>query len=320
MPNARHMLVYAAAVYPTKDSETNALLLANSIRKRAGSLSECPIWFFTPFYGQALSERTEQRLQDLDVYMCQFHIDRELIRFPFLAEAHAAAEAEEEARQRTEALAWLAANTIVVTTPFAYVLDQGVSVKYRPVHHKLIGSSFDEPIDEFWKLMYEKCGVKDTDLFPMNGHVDGAKIRPYFNAGSVILRPELGLLTKWSKEFLRIHRQSEVTEFVQKDDRYAIFLHQAVLTGVILSNVKREELIELPNLYNYPIHLHSEDRTENRPNLVDECVTLRHEGFYNNANWYEVMESSAAFKDWLKIYLDSLGVSPMSASYTPRRS
>ncbi len=316
------MVVYAATVYPTETSEANALILANSIRQRGGSLSECPIWFFTPFYGKALSEQTERLLEDLNVHMCEFNMDKELVRFPFMADAYAAALAEEEARDRTEVLAWLAANSIIVRTPFAYVLDRGVSLKYRPVHHQLIGSSYNEPIDDFWKFIYEKCGVKDTDLFPMQGHVDGAKIRPYFNAGSVILRPELGLLAKWRDEFLRIHGQPEVSEFIQKDDAYAIFLHQAVLTGVILSNVEREGLIELPNLYNYPIHLHSEDRTDNRPKLVDECVTLRHERFYNDTNWYEKMESSPAFKHWLKTCLDSLGMSSdtVSASHSPRGS
>ncbi len=315
-------MIYAATVYPRENSETNALILANSIRQRAGSLSECPIWFFTPFYGKALSEQTERLLEDLNVHMCEFIMDNELVRFPFMADAHAAALAEEEAQGRTEVLAWLAANTIIVRTPFAYVLDRGVSLKFRPVHHQLIGSSYNQPIDDFWKLIYEECGVKDTDLFPMQGHIDGAKIRPYFNAGSIILRPELGLLGKWRDEFLRIHNQSEVSEFVQRDDHYAIFLHQAVLTGVILSSVEREGLVELPNLYNYPIHLYSEDCTENRPKLVDKCVTLRHEGFYNDTNWYEKIESSTAFKDWLKTCLDSLGLSSSqeSASHTPRGS
>jgi hypothetical protein len=41
-------LAFASIVFPREGSETNAILLAESIRSFTGGLSENPIFFYTP--------------------------------------------------------------------------------------------------------------------------------------------------------------------------------------------------------------------------------------------------------------------------------
>ena len=65
--------------------------------------------------------------------------------------------------------------------------------------------------------------------------------------------------------------------FYEKNELYSIFIHQAVLTGVILSSLKRDELHELPFTYNYPLHLYNEVPQDLRPGNIDELVTVRYE-------------------------------------------
>ena len=54
-------LAFASLVFPREGSETNAILLAESIRSFAGGLSENPINFYTPGGGGALSHPREWR-------------------------------------------------------------------------------------------------------------------------------------------------------------------------------------------------------------------------------------------------------------------
>lgn len=292
-------LVFASIVSPSEASETNALLLAESIRAFAGSLSQAPIWFFTPGDDKKLSAAVRDRLTALDVVLIPFGIDPEVLVFPFTGHAHAAALAEERARGQTDLLAWLAANTVVLQEPKDFLLRDGKSLGYRPVHHTLVGSRYDEPLDPFWTLIYRYCDVPGDRVFPMATHVDDTVIRPYFNAGILVTRPEKGLLGAWRDTYFRVYREPSLQEFYQQDGRYRIFVHQAVLSGVILSTLETDELQELPPVYNYPLHLYAEDVTDDRPSCLEELVTLRHEGFYEDPGWMGRMPAGEPLKRWL---------------------
>ncbi|MDF1540232.1 MAG: hypothetical protein P1Q69_15160 [Candidatus Thorarchaeota archaeon] len=68
---------------------------------------------------------------------------------------------------------------------------------------------------------------------------------------------------------------------------------------MILSTIPTEELQEFPNTYNYPLHLFTEDITDNRPAGMEDLVTFRHEGFHNNADWFERMPANDTLKNWI---------------------
>jgi hypothetical protein len=295
----REELTISSIVYPRRSSETNALLLAESIRAFAGSLSRSSIWCFTPELGEPLSRAFMERLQPLDVTLIPFEFDREVLRFPFTAEAHAASLAESKALGKADILAWLNPNSVVLNEPKDFLLGEGQSLGYRPVHHTLVGSRFDEPLDPFWKLIYRYCDVPKDRVFPMKTHVDDTVIRPYFNAGFIIARPEKGLLRAWRDTYLRVYREPPLQELYRQDGRYRIFVHQAVLSGVILSTFSTDEIHELPPVYNYPLHLYGEDITDHRPSSLEELVTIRHEGFHEDPRWIEKMPAGEPLKRWI---------------------
>lgn len=292
-------LVFASTIYPRRGSETNALLLVESIRAFAGSLNRAPIWFFTPEHGERLSKAASERLDALGVILISFEVDPEAGRFPFTSEAIAAAIAESRACGRADLLAWLNSNTIVLKEPGDLILREGKSLGYRPVHHINIGSRYDEPLDPFWKEIYGLCEVPEGRVFPMRTHVDGLTIRPYFNAGFHVTRPEGKLLRAWRDAYLRVYREPVLQEFYRRNGRYRIFVHQAVFSGVILSNLARDEIQELPPAYNYPLHLHGEDVTDHRPSGMEELVTVRHEGFYEDPDWARKMPAEEPLKRWI---------------------
>ncbi|MCW4053151.1 MAG: hypothetical protein NWE78_08095, partial [Candidatus Bathyarchaeota archaeon] len=271
-------LIFATIVSPDKSSETSVMLLAESIRTFAGSLSQTPIWCFVPENGKPISAHVKEELVDLNVTLIPFKIDYEIQQFPFADLVLATALAESVARGKTDLLAWLATNTIVVQEPKNFLLQDGKNLGFRPVHHTLVGSRFDEPLDPFWKLIYNCCNVPQGRVFPMMTHVDDVKIRPYFNAGLLVTRPDKCLFHAWRNIFFRVYQNSSFQEFYQQDIRYKIFIHQAVLSGVILSTFATTEVQEFPPSYNYPLHLHKQDVTKRRPSYLEEVVTFRHEG------------------------------------------
>jgi len=292
-------LAFASVVFPRGDSETNALLLADSIRSFAGGLSDSPLRFYTPGDVTGLSEGFRDRLSGLDATLVPFTLDDGLRGFPFMAHAFAAARAEEDAAGEAGVLAWLSPNTLVLGEPLDFLLGDGVSLGFRPVHHTLIGSLFGEPLDPFWSLIYELCGVPEERVFPMDTHVDGATLRPYFNSGILVARPGRGLMKAWRDKYVEVHDEPALRGFYEGDGRYRVFVHQAVLSGVILSGLDADEMVELPPSYNYPLHLHGEDETDGRPVAMEELVTMRHEGFHSDPRWPERMPAGDSLKRWL---------------------
>jgi hypothetical protein len=154
-------------------------------------------------------------------------------------------------------------------------------------------------IDEFWTLVYHFCKVPQDRIFPMETHIDGTRIRPYFNAGMLITRPHKRLLQTWSNIFFDSYQKLPFRKFYEKNDLYKIFIHQALLSGVILSKFETDELAELPSTYNYPLHLYTEDVTGHRPSFIEEVVTFRHEGFYHDKEWMRKMPAKKELRQWL---------------------
>ncbi|MFX1512031.1 MAG: hypothetical protein ACFFCQ_05560 [Promethearchaeota archaeon] len=269
-------LIFACLV-DSDDSKHKALILAKSIRKFAGTLSNSPIWVLIPDTDYKIPTKMKEQLRPLDVQLIPFSVNQKVLKFPFAGVVFAAATVESLAMEKSELLAWLGTDTIVINEPKDMLLSEHKNLGYRPVHHTLVGSIYEESIDPFWELVYQMCNVPEEKIFPMKTHVDGKILRPYFNAGFLIVRPEKGLLQSWWDRFKELYRNPAFKRFYQKNRLYSIFIHQVVLTGIILSKMQKEELQELPFTYNYPLHLFDESPSEYRPQTINDLITARFE-------------------------------------------
>jgi hypothetical protein len=276
--------------------ESEVPLLVSSIRTFAGSLSGSPVWVLIPQSENEIPEETQKRFVSLNVEVIPLKIDPDIVAFPFAAYVLAAATAESLALEHTELLAWMGIDTLILNSPASFLLEEDKSAGYRPVHHTLIGSIYENPPDPFWELVYRKCHVPQDALFPMHPHVDHNTIRPYFNAGHLIVRPEKGILRKWWDYFKKIYGDPSCEDFYEKNELYSIFIHQAVLTGVILSSLKRDELQELPFTYNYPLHLYQEAPQDLKPGNINELVTVR----YEEPGVLKTIPFQGPVKSWLR--------------------
>lgn len=248
-----------------------------------------------------------EKAMQLRVEVCPFSPDEKIGNW-FADHACAAALAESHAEDNSSLLAWLSPNAVVVQEPSAFLLPPDIALGYRPVHHALIGSRIEEELDPFWTLVYELCDTPVDRVFPMRTHIEDIRVRPYFNAGFIVVRPEKRLLREWKMLFASVVSDSRLQSLYALNQRYDIFIHQALLSGLILRMFRQEELQELPHTYNYPVHLHREDRTALKPRAMDDTVVFRHEGFYQDSSWTESFPASDGLRQWLMTQVQELAM------------
>ena len=285
------------------EAETDALRLARSIRAFGGQFCFNPIWMLSQRSEDDLLEVTRQGLYSLGVRMITFDMDPEAVHFPFADYVTAAGIAEGLAQAETRFLTMMATDTLVLQTPSACLLPVGKSLGACPVHLKLLGSGYNDPIDEFWSLIYRHCQVDLERIFPLQTIVDEQLVRAYFNAGLLIVRPERGLLRAWQADFDHCYHMPEFKPFYTMNVLYDIFMHQAVLAGSILSSLKPEEFQQLPFKMNYPLHLHTRVAASRRPASLDQLITCRYEDydeFCSNPDVDGLIQIDKPLKDWLQ--------------------
>lgn len=291
-------LIFASTLIPG-ESESRALILARSIRAFAGRLALSPIWFFLPAPAGPLNDDARDELLKLEVRLITFPIAEALLDYPFGGKVIASAEAETMAEAEAANLAWMDVDSIVINEPAPYLLENGIALGYRPVDHTLIGSPFDEPADAFWRFLYGRFQVDAESLFPMTTTVDRRTIRPYFNAGLLLVRPGRALLRKWRQRFLELYVDPALERFYDESILYKLFLHQAILAGVIISTLNHEELVELPPTINYPLHMHDQVPPDAKPRFIDDLVSCRYDTLFDAPGGLSSIAAREPFMSWL---------------------
>ena len=289
------------------EEEKDALRLAQSIRTFAGELCFNPIWLLSQRSEDELSEDTRQELFSLGARLISFDLDPGAMEFPFVGYVTAAGIAEGLAQGVASFLVMMASDTLVLRTPSACILPGGKSLGACPVHLKLLGSGTNDPIDEFWRLVYHHCQVEVEQIFPMQTIVDEQLVRAYFNAGLLVVRPERGLLRAWQADFNNTYRLPEFEAIFQQNEYYAIFMHQAVLAGSVLSSLKPGEFQQLPFEMNYPLHLHTRVAVGRRPSNLNQLITCRYEDYgesFGNPEVNASIQIDKPLKEWLQTHFE----------------
>jgi hypothetical protein len=290
------------ATYAENEEQLHhVLLLTESIRTFAGRFQEAPIWLFIPENLARTQEKTIAKLGSLHVEVNVSHTPKEALPFYFAGKTFAAAKCEAQAEGKTRVLVWMDEDTIVLDEPFEVTLDDKTHLGYRPVMHKNIGSLYEEPLDEFWAKVYEKLGVSDDAVFPMMTVASRETLRPYFNAGLLVVKPERGILRRWAESFRVLYQDSVFVEMVEADMYKRIFLHQAALAGAILNHLRKNEITELPDKFNYPLFFKQMYGAEEEFESIDGVVSFRYDVYFKNPDpdWSKKLKGDPQKITWL---------------------
>ena len=285
----------------------NVLLMAESIRTFGGRYKDAPIRAYMPV---ALAEQeagTVAKFKELHVEVRLSEAPEDGAWFYYSAKVFAAAKAEAEAKGDAEILAWLDEDTIVLDEPGEFLLPEGKSLGYRPVMHKNIGLLYSESPDAFWGRAFELLSVPESAVFPMVTPADGDTIRPYFNAGCMVVRPERGLMARWVDCWTTLYGDSLLTEMCRADVKHRIFIHQVALAGAILAHLDQDELLEFSSWINYPIFFEQVFGAKRVFDDITDVVTFRHESYFRKPapDWEKKLKGPADRVAWIKRNLDA---------------
>ena len=293
-----HKMIFACFISGQKEIP-KALILADSVRSFAGEFSTAPIWLMVPQGVKQFSKKLRTEIDGLDLKLHPFELETQAAGFPFAGKVVASAAAESLAFDQADQLVWMDTISMVINPPDKLVLNQDTLLGCRPVDHILIGSLYEKPLDPFWESVYQSCGVTEDDIFPMTTSADQVKIRPYINAGMLVVRPEHKLLQHWRDNFLGIYQNSRFMDFYEQKHLFKIFIHQAVLSASVIASIDQTEIIELPDFVNYPLHMHSQYPTDHRPTTLNDRISFRYEQFFSKSNWQDIIQVEPPLKDWI---------------------
>jgi len=93
--------------------------------------------------------------------------------------------------------------------------------------------------------VYEKLSVPAAAVFAVVTPADNRKLRAYFNAGMLAVRPERAILRCWAESFRVLYRDAVLVDLCRQDQFKNLFLHQAALAGAILRHLAQREMVEL---------------------------------------------------------------------------
>jgi hypothetical protein len=244
-------VTYIGAPY----QERAAAMLVAGIRKWAGEYRDCPVYVVVTD-----PSVTGSRLDGLNATLVPLKLDGAIRDYPFAEKAFAAAEIEGLLAGKAGTLAWFDPQTLVLGPPSEMDLTDGFSAAVAPVQFVNAGQAPDEPVDAFWGPIYERCGLTDLGrLFPVETKVDGRTVRAWLNCGMFAVRPDRGLCREWAAilgGFLRDadYQRTAVTDAVRRT-----FLHQAVISALVVARLRRGEIRMLSSGYNYPLFCHGLD-------------------------------------------------------------
>ena len=267
-------LIFACNPTPG-NPEIELLLLVESLRSFGGRLADSPFWVLLP-NGLDLPAKTRRRLAALSAEIVLFDPRPADAQFPFASRVTAAAEAERLAESQSAGLVWLDADTLILQEPAGLILAPGLHLACRPVHHRLIGSAADGPVDDFWRTLYAACGVAEERVFAVDTAA-GEPVRAYFNAGLLAVTPADGLLRAWQETFFAVYQRPEIARFYFPNPLYRVFIHQTVLAAVALARTSAHQIRLLPESYNYPLHLHASLPPAHRAARLNDLVTARYD-------------------------------------------
>jgi len=297
-------LIFASYAEDTSDVRS-LLACVESIRAFAGKFSHAPFWIYMPDSLLPVARTIFEKVPGINVELRASTAPEESNNFFFGDKPFAAARCEQEAAGKTAVLVWIDTDTIFLGEPVDFILGKGICLKYRPVMHKNIGLLYSDPLDSFWGRAFEKLSVAESSLFPMIAAAGGETLKPYFNAGLLVLNPECGLLEVWANHFQTLYQDSAIIALSKQDRKKNIFLSQVALTAAILNKFKRTEMVELSDKYNYPIFFDEMFGAPRPFDSIEGVITIRHEGYFQKPapDWEQKLKGPKDRIAWLKAHL-----------------
>lgn len=255
----------------TASDRSCARILIDSIRSFGGALSQCPIWLF-----EANPQEAPCKDVGTGVQIVPLSAPETVRGYAFADKVCACARAEELTTSKVRSLIWFDPVCLVIKPPLLFDLAPSCSAAVRPVHIRNVGLVSTEPLDGFWGHVYEAVGVRDIET-TVETFVEGTRIRSYFNSHAFAVDPSERLLRRWFERFEALVCDRAFQTSSCQDERHQVFLHQALLSALLVTSLGPSRIrILLPD-YNYPYNLHQSVPVDRRALALNDLVCITYE-------------------------------------------
>jgi hypothetical protein len=282
-------------MFRSAEGECLARIVIESLRTFGGPLRDCPVWAFVFEAGHAA-----QALPGLEgVQRFPLEMDESCPPYPFVEKVYACARAEAMAGSEIHSLVWLSLDCIIVNPPVLFNLEAQPGIPpadaaFRPVHIRNVGSPAQEPPDDFWQGIYRALEIGELPG-TVESFVDRQALRPYFNTHCFAFNPAAGLGQAWWESFQKMVSDQAFQEAACRDELHQVFLHQAVLSALVVKRLAWERVRLLPPEYNYPLNLLGEIPAERRAPALNSLVNAVYEDAFP---WGDI-EIEPPLREWL---------------------
>ena len=244
-----------------------ARLLIDSLRSFGGQFSDCPVWVFSPSPENIASELSALTKLEL----ISLEIDDKYQGHYFVEKVFAGARAEQLASTDVRSLVWLSLDCFIVQPPTLLELSPPSAAAFRPVHIRNVGSLSSQPLDDFWRVIYQYVGIEQAP-FTIESFVDMQVLRPYFNTHLFSIDPSMGILGLWKDVFQAMVSDAAFLSGPCRDELHHIFLHQAILSTLVAKWLGEAQIRLLPPEYSYPFNLQEQIPATRRYETLDKLV------------------------------------------------
>ncbi len=242
-----------------------------------------------------------ESLRGKNIVLLPLEADPSLLNYPLAIKAFAAAQVEKIVKDKVSSLAWFDPATLVLGSLKELDLENGYDAAVRPVSLvNTIGISPGSKPDDYWAPIYEKLGLDFKNLPAYETVVDEKPIQPYFNCEIFSVDPSLCIFTDWADLLTKFLKDENYQKNVCNTFLRRLFLHQAVLSGVIVSKVKPENIKPLSIKTGYPFGQHERLSDQKRIKSLNELSTIIFDyQWEKNPRWMEKIPVREPLKKWL---------------------
>jgi hypothetical protein len=271
-------------------------VLVESLRRHGGGLADAP-WFVV---GDASARGVLEAAGLAGAKVLPLQVDVVAQGVPFAAKAYAAATVERHVPD-AETLAWMDPESLVLGPPRALDLGPAAAVALRPVFLvNAIGEAEGTLVDGYWARLYREAGVDAAAVPTVESFVDEQRIRFYVNCGVIAWRPGRGIAREWAGALSAVLADEAYRRTYCADARHQVFLHQAVLSAVLLARTAPAERRWLPLDHGYPLGLHERVPAAKRVRRLEDLACLIYDTLWDEQpDWLDRVPVEDPLRSWL---------------------
>lgn len=279
------------------EQERSVRAMIRSIRDNAGAYSNCKIYVLLT----QPDEATGNLLAGENVELLRPEVDSIFLNYPLAVKAFAASQVEQLVKGKIQTLVWLDPGVMVLNSLKDLDLKGRYDVSVRPVSLvNNIGLPPGVEPDDYWSPIYRANKIDYKAVQTIETVVDARQIQPYYNCEIYSVNPALGICQEWVAQLSELLKDKSYQQNTCTTPGRRLFLHQAVLSGIIASRVKASRIKALPITCSYPFNQHDQLSEERKVSSLNQLSAVIFDyAWSSNPKWMDKIKISEPLRSWL---------------------